>query len=147
MTALRLVTRTALAGAMAAFYHKVPVVHVEAGLRTNERYSPFPEEMNRKWMRKISGNDNHNRMGKNQPVPVIWKRMIFLNRCNLQQLKEQVQTFLTEVVMICVLGFLPWILFSYTAICRLISGIAFLIPSRILATRCSVFEDFFIKQN
>ena len=40
-------TSTTFAGALAAFYHKVTVGHVEAGLRTYEMYSPFPEEMNR----------------------------------------------------------------------------------------------------
>lgn len=40
-------TTTAFAGALAAFYEKVKVGHVEAGLRTGNRYSPFPEEMNR----------------------------------------------------------------------------------------------------
>ena len=36
-------TSTTFAGALAAFYHQVPVGHVEAGLRTWDRYSPFPE--------------------------------------------------------------------------------------------------------
>ena len=40
-------TSPTFAGALAAFYHKVPVGHVEAGLRTYDKYSPFPEEMNR----------------------------------------------------------------------------------------------------
>lgn len=40
-------TSTTFAGALAAFYHKIPVGHVEAGLRTYDPYSPFPEEMNR----------------------------------------------------------------------------------------------------
>ncbi len=40
-------TSTTFAGALSAFYHQVPVGHVEAGLRTYDRYSPFPEEMNR----------------------------------------------------------------------------------------------------
>jgi len=40
-------TSTTFAGALSAFYHKVPVGHVEAGLRTYDRYSPYPEEMNR----------------------------------------------------------------------------------------------------
>ena len=40
-------TSTTFAGALAAFYHKVPVGHVEAGLRTYDAYSPYPEEMNR----------------------------------------------------------------------------------------------------
>ena len=40
-------TSTTFAGALAAFYHKVPVGHVEAGLRTYDIYSPYPEEFNR----------------------------------------------------------------------------------------------------
>ena len=40
-------TSTTFAGALAAFYHKVAVGHVEAGLRTFDMYSPYPEEMNR----------------------------------------------------------------------------------------------------
>ena len=40
-------TSTTLNGALAAFYNKVPVGHVEAGLRSNDMYSPFPEEANR----------------------------------------------------------------------------------------------------
>lgn len=40
-------TTTVVAAAMAAYYQRIPVGHVEAGLRTGERYNPFPEEMNR----------------------------------------------------------------------------------------------------
>ena len=40
-------TSTAFSGALSAFYHQVPIGHVEAGLRTWDKYSPFPEEMNR----------------------------------------------------------------------------------------------------
>jgi UDP-N-acetylglucosamine 2-epimerase (non-hydrolysing) len=40
-------TTTTFAGALAAFYHRVPVAHVEAGLRTYDRDQPFPEEVNR----------------------------------------------------------------------------------------------------
>ena len=41
-------TTTTFAGALASYYQQVPVGHVEAGLRTGDIYSPFPEEMNRK---------------------------------------------------------------------------------------------------
>ena len=41
-------TTTTFAGALAAYYHQTTVGHVEAGLRTHNKFSPFPEEMNRK---------------------------------------------------------------------------------------------------
>lgn len=41
-------TTTTFAGALAAYYHQTAVGHVEAGLRTHNKYSPFPEEMNRR---------------------------------------------------------------------------------------------------
>lgn len=41
-------TTTTFVAALAAFYHQIPVGHVEAGLRTRNRYDPFPEEMNRR---------------------------------------------------------------------------------------------------
>ena len=41
-------TTTAFAASLAAFYSQIPVGHVEAGLRSQERYSPFPEEVNRR---------------------------------------------------------------------------------------------------
>ena len=47
-------TTSTMAGAMAAFYQKVPVGHVEAGLRTHNLSSPFPEEMNRLVTSKLS---------------------------------------------------------------------------------------------
>ena len=47
-------TSTTFAGALAAFYHQIPVGHVEAGLRTWDRYSPFPEEMNRRLVGDIA---------------------------------------------------------------------------------------------
>ena len=40
-------TTTTFAGALAAFYQKIPVGHIEAGLRTYNKYNPFPEEKNR----------------------------------------------------------------------------------------------------
>ena len=47
-------TSTAFAAALAAFYCKVPVAHVEAGLRTGDIYAPFPEEMNRRLVDSIA---------------------------------------------------------------------------------------------
>ena len=47
-------TTTAFIAALAAFYLKIPVAHVEAGLRTGHPYSPFPEEMNRTMISRIA---------------------------------------------------------------------------------------------
>jgi UDP-N-acetylglucosamine 2-epimerase (non-hydrolysing) len=47
-------TTTAFASALAAFYEKIKIAHVEAGLRTHERYSPFPEEMNRRQIASLA---------------------------------------------------------------------------------------------
>ena len=47
-------TTTAMAAALAAFYEQVPVGHVEAGLRTNNIYNPWPEEVNRQLVTRIA---------------------------------------------------------------------------------------------
>ena len=47
-------TTTSTAAALAAFYQQIPVGHVEAGLRTNNIYSPWPEEMNRQLTGRIA---------------------------------------------------------------------------------------------
>ena len=47
-------TTTSTAAALAAFYKQIPVAHVEAGLRTNNIYSPWPEEMNRRITGRIA---------------------------------------------------------------------------------------------
>lgn len=47
-------TTTAMAVSLAAFYAKIPVAHVEAGLRTNDIYSPWPEEMNRRIVGRVT---------------------------------------------------------------------------------------------
>lgn len=47
-------TATCLICALASFYKKIPVGHVEAGLRTHDIYSPFPEEMNRKLVASLA---------------------------------------------------------------------------------------------
>ena len=48
-------TTSAFAGALAGFYHRIPVGHIEAGLRSHDRYSPFPEEMNRMLLGCVAG--------------------------------------------------------------------------------------------
>ena len=50
-------TTTSMAAAMAAFYRQIPVGHVEAGLRTHNLYSPWPEEMNRQVTGRIAEYD------------------------------------------------------------------------------------------
>ncbi|MBU6447191.1 MAG: UDP-N-acetylglucosamine 2-epimerase (non-hydrolyzing), partial [Verrucomicrobia bacterium] len=47
-------TTSAMAGALAAFYEKIPVGHIEAGLRTGDMHRPWPEEMNRKLIGSIA---------------------------------------------------------------------------------------------
>jgi UDP-N-acetylglucosamine 2-epimerase (non-hydrolysing) len=47
-------TTTTFAAALAAFYHRIPVAHVEAGLRTDNIYSPWPEEVNRRLVTRIA---------------------------------------------------------------------------------------------
>jgi UDP-N-acetylglucosamine 2-epimerase (non-hydrolysing) len=47
-------TTTAYSLALSAFHFQIPVVHLEAGLRTNDKYSPFPEELNRRLISQIA---------------------------------------------------------------------------------------------
>ena len=47
-------TTTSFAASLAAFYAQIPVVHLEAGLRTKSRYNPFPEEINRRLTTQIA---------------------------------------------------------------------------------------------
>ena len=47
-------TVTVMAASLAAFFHKIPVGHVEAGLRTHDKYNPFPEEMSRRQTARIA---------------------------------------------------------------------------------------------
>jgi len=47
-------TTSAFMGSLSSYYHRIPVVHIEAGLRTYDKYSPFPEEINRKLLGGIA---------------------------------------------------------------------------------------------
>ncbi len=47
-------TTTSMVAALAAFYQRVPVVHIEAGLRTSDPYSPYPEEINRRMTAQLA---------------------------------------------------------------------------------------------
>ena len=73
-------TTTSTAAALAAFYQQIPVGHVEAGLRTHNIYSPWPEEMNRKITGRIATYNF-------APTPLSEK--------NLQEEKAQGQIFVT----------------------------------------------------
>lgn len=73
-------TSTTFAGALAAFYQKIAIGHVEAGLRTHHKYSPFPEEMNRQFVSCMAdlnfaptplSRDNLLREGKNPDTIVV----------------------------------------------------------------------------
>ena len=73
-------TTTSTAAALAAFYQQIPVGHVEAGLRTHNIYSPWPEEMNRQITGRIATYNF-------APTP--------LSECNLLEEKAQGQVFVT----------------------------------------------------
>ncbi len=73
-------TTTSTAAALAAFYQQIPVGHIEAGLRTHNIYSPWPEEMNRQITSRIATYNF-------APTPLSEK--------NLQEEKAQGQTFVT----------------------------------------------------
>lgn len=47
-------TTSAMVASLEAYYHKIPVAHIEAGLRTNNIYAPFPEEINRRIITQIA---------------------------------------------------------------------------------------------
>ena len=47
-------TSSAFSGCLAAFYNKIPIAHVEAGLRTEDKYNPYPEEVNRRLISQIA---------------------------------------------------------------------------------------------
>ncbi|MCE4995614.1 non-hydrolyzing UDP-N-acetylglucosamine 2-epimerase [Staphylococcus xylosus] len=71
-------TMTTFAGSLAALYNQVPIGHVEAGLRTWDKYSPFPEEMNRQMVGVMAdlnfaptNNAANNLIAENKPLDAI----------------------------------------------------------------------------
>src|SRR5271156_1371492 len=102
-------TTTTFAGALAAFYHRIPVAHVEAGLRTDNIYAPWPEEVNRRLVSHVAdlhfaptarARDNllregisggglvgagHNRVGA-----LLWGSALLDGRAELRSRAEQV---------------------------------------------------------
>ncbi|MGH2545827.1 MAG: non-hydrolyzing UDP-N-acetylglucosamine 2-epimerase [Acidimicrobiales bacterium] len=72
-------TTTTLTGALAGFYHRVPVLHVEAGLRTGNPHSPFPEEVNRRLTSELAtlhlaptAMSRDNLLGENVAADRVW---------------------------------------------------------------------------
>ena len=65
-------TTTSTAAALAAFYHQIPVAHVEAGLRTGNIYSPWPEEMNRLITGRIATYNRRVMMSLVWQMVVVW---------------------------------------------------------------------------
>ena len=64
-------TTTTFAGSLAAFYNQIDIGHVEAGLRTHNKYSPFPEEMNRQMTGVLA--DLHFHLQKIPNRIFLWK--------------------------------------------------------------------------
>jgi len=72
-------TTTVLGGALAAYYERIPLAHVEAGLRTHNKFSPFPEEINRRLTDALSDiylaatrRARHNLLGEGVPTRAIY---------------------------------------------------------------------------
>lgn len=72
-------TSTTFAAALSAFYHRIPIGHVEAGLRTYDKWRPFPEEMNRKLTTSLAdihfpptGSSRDNLLRENVPPDRIY---------------------------------------------------------------------------
>ena len=92
-------TTTAFIGALAAYYKKIPVAHIEAGLRSDKKYEPFPEEINRTLVSSLadyhfcplnSDADNLSKMGIKSNVfitgnTVVDALHIALKKINLEQ--------------------------------------------------------------
>ncbi|NQY74271.1 MAG: UDP-N-acetylglucosamine 2-epimerase (non-hydrolyzing) [Candidatus Margulisbacteria bacterium] len=90
-------TTTAYVGALAAFYQKIPVAHLEAGLRSFDPYSPFPEEMNRKLISQLAtyhfaptdkAVENLNTEGIKKHVYMVGNTVVDALHIGLEKLKQ-----------------------------------------------------------
>jgi UDP-N-acetylglucosamine 2-epimerase (non-hydrolysing) len=113
-------TTSAFIGALAAYYKKIPIAHLEAGLRSGDKYSPFPEEMNRKlaghladlhFAPTIGAQNNLSKEGIISDVFVVGNTVIDALRLGLQILKTRGEeryaatfSFLTREKMMLVTG-------------------------------------------
>ena len=88
-------TTTTFAGALAAYYHQVAIGHVEAGLRTNNKYSPYPEEMNRQMVGVLA--DLHFAPTRQSKENLLWEgkpedKIIVTGNTAIDALKLTVKT-------------------------------------------------------
>lgn len=91
-------TTTALCGALAGYYHKSAVIHIEAGLRSHKKYSPFPEEINRTLIGKIAdyhfvptetGKINLNKEGVQNNIYIVGNTVIDAIFLTLDTIKQK----------------------------------------------------------
>ncbi len=91
-------TTTAFVGALSGFYKKISVAHVEAGLRSKKKYSPFPEEINRVLISKLSdyhfvptefAKRNLSEEGITKNVYIVGNTVIDALLLSLRKIKEQ----------------------------------------------------------
>jgi len=103
-------TSTALICSLASFYQKTPVVHVEAGLRTHDPYSPFPEEMNRKLIGSLAhlhfapteaAKENLSQEGIHKNVWVTGNTGVDALRITLQNLPQTEVSTKKRILMTC----------------------------------------------
>jgi UDP-N-acetylglucosamine 2-epimerase (non-hydrolysing) len=94
-------TTTVLSGALARFFYKIKIAHIEAGLRSDNIYSPFPEEMNRRLTSTLStyhfcptenAKNNLNKEGINDHVFVVGNTVIDALLMGLKNIKNTNQT-------------------------------------------------------
>lgn len=91
-------TNTVMSAALAAHFHKVPVGHVEAGLRTDDRYNPFPEEMARRLTSQLASIHfaPTQRAVENLKLENIYKNVVLTGNTVIDALLETVQKLKTS---------------------------------------------------